>query len=486
MMKSFRKLTAMGLVVLMLLGMLSVSVLAAGAVTISLSRTSGYAGSSVTISGTADAGQWVSIKAVDEDGSIVYFSATVCDSAGAYSDNWVVPNVQSDTLHIIAGYGGAVASVTFTVIGAGPSPSPSPGTDDDDEETIVMTDNSGNNAIGTVKTTGQSTVRINRASFDAFAQISDEEAVVDMNTCVIRFSASTIDAISAAGPGDISLTVREVDAAALGAEAQAMIGTRPAFDFTLTAGTTQITQLGGTAVVSIPYTIRYGEDEDAIVVYAIDTSGTLLPIRGRYNALTQTVEVPLKHFSVYGIGYHKVTFDDVVGADWYYHAVTFCAAREITTGTGNKLFSPDDPLTRGQLIVMLMRAFGIEPDADIGDNFDDAGDAYYTGYLSAAKRLGISNGVGNNLFAPDRPVSRQDMFTLVYRTLNALGEWPEADGAGRLSDFSDAGLVADYAQEAMEMLYKAGVISGSGGALNPLDMAARAQMAKVLYNILSM
>ena len=37
-----------------------------------------------------------------------------------------------------------------------------------------------------------------------------------------------------------------------------------------------------------------------------------------------------------------------------------------------------------------MRAFGIEPDADSKDNFKDAGDTWYTGYLAAAKRLGIA------------------------------------------------------------------------------------------------
>ena len=67
----------------------------------------------------------------------------------------------------------------------------------------------------------------------------------------------------------------------------------------------------------------------------------------------------------------------------------------------------------------------------------------------------------------------------------ALGEWPEADGAGTLAVFGDAGLIANYAHEAMVMLYKAGVISGSGGKLDPLGQSTRAQMAEVLYNLLS-
>ena len=77
------------------------------------------------------------------------------------------------------------------------------------------------------------------------------------------------------------------------------------------------------------------------------------------------------------------------------------------------------------------------------------------------------------------------MFTLVHHALNILGEWPETDGVGTLSGFSDAYMIADYAQEAMEMLYMAGVISGSDGKLAPLGNSTRAQMVKVLYNLLT-
>ncbi len=134
---------------------------------------------------------------------------------------------------------------------------------------------------------------------------------------------------------------------------------------------------------------------------------------------------------------------------------------------------------------MLMRAYGIEADTKPTDNFSDAGNAYYTNYLAAAKRLGISTGVGNNRFAPDSHIIRQDMFTLLYRALDVLGELPEAAGNKTTSDFSDTGLISGYAQEAMNALVKAGVVSGSNGRLDPLGTSTRAQMAQVLYNLLS-
>ena len=88
-------------------------------------------------------------------------------------------------------------------------------------------------------------------------------------------------------------------------------------------------------------------------------------------------------------------------------------------------FSPEASLTRGQFIVMLMRAYNIEVDETLTDNFDDAGDTYYTAYLATAKSLGITSGVGENMFAPEDEITRQDMFTLLYRSLDILGELPE-------------------------------------------------------------
>jgi hypothetical protein len=66
---------------------------------------------------------------------------------------------------------------------------------------------------------------------------------------------------------------------------------------------------------------------------------------------------------------------------------------------------------------MLMKAYGITADPNTSNNFSDAGNTYYTGYLAAAKRLGISAGVGDNLFAPSQELTRQEMFTLLYNTL---------------------------------------------------------------------
>lgn len=163
---------------------------------------------------------------------------------------------------------------------------------------------------------------------------------------------------------------------------------------------------------------------------------------GRYDPESGTVILDVTHFSDYAVAYNQADFSDVPAGAWYSEAVSFIAARDITTGTGGGNFSPGAKLTRGQFLVMLMKAYEIASDTvgssgsstDAGSsqvnpagavNFSDAGDTYYTGYLAAAKRLGISGGVGNNMFAPEKQITRQEMFTLLYNALNVISRTPQ-------------------------------------------------------------
>lgn len=330
-------------------------------------------------------------------------------------------------------------------------------------------------------------VTIQASSFSQIADYTDVPVKIDTGIVKIVLDPRAVEAVSAAADGnDISISISTVDVSSFSVAVQNLVGTRPVFDISITGGDGTIYSFdGGSAEVSIPYTPQAGEDVNAIVVYCIDNTGALQSVRGAYNSSTKSVDFVASHFSQYAVGYNMVSFADVNTVDWYYAPVTFCAARGITTGTTATTFSPAAAVTRGQFIVMLMRAYEIEPGSSSDGNFVDAGNTYYTNYLAKAKEMGISSGVGNNLFAPDKQITRQEMFTLLYRALNALGKLPETTNSKTLSSFSDASSVSDYAEEAMTALVKSGVIAGSNGTLDPHGQSSRAQMVQVLYNLLS-
>ncbi len=328
-------------------------------------------------------------------------------------------------------------------------------------------------------------ITIPKNSFSDLA--TDTDAALTINTGIgrVTFDSAAVDSINAVSSSDVKISVARIDASALTDVQKMQIGDRPVYDFTVTSGDTIISDFeGGTVNIQIPYNPAAGDDENAVVVYYLSDAGELETVRGKYNPETGMVEFSTKHFSKYVVGYNKVSFDDVASTDWFENAVTFIAARGITTGTGGGAFSPGATLTRGQFIVSLMRAYGIDPDLNPTDNFSDAGDTYYTDYLAAAKQLGISSGTGGNKFAPDSALTRQDMFTLLYRTLVILGELPEVRTGQTTDDFIDADKIADYAQSAMNALVQAEIITGSDGKLNPSDTTTRAEMAQVLYSLL--
>ncbi|MEA5038837.1 MAG: S-layer homology domain-containing protein, partial [Clostridiaceae bacterium] len=352
-------------------------------------------------------------------------------------------------------------------------------------------ESAGKNAVVEIelKTTGNTKSAELTIPGNAFTQISDgtnADVKISAGIAAVTFDAAAAESIGKqAGSSNISITVEAVNASSLSAEAQKLVGTRPVYDFSVTAGGKNISSFGG-ASVSIPYTLAAGEDKNAIVIYYIDDEGKVQTVRGAYNSVTGTVDFFAPHFSQYAVGYNKVSFTDVASGSWYSDAVTFIAARGITNGTTYTTFSPNDAVTRGQFIVMLLRAFGIEPETNPTDNFTDAGNTYYTGYLAKAKSLGITNGMGGDTFQPNSNISRQDMFTLLYRALDKLGALPAATTDKTLADFSDAASVSDYAKDAFSALVKEGIVSGDKGMLDPRGLSTRAQMAKVLYALLSM
>ncbi|NMO94299.1 S-layer homology domain-containing protein [Paenibacillus lemnae] len=326
---------------------------------------------------------------------------------------------------------------------------------------------------------------------DAFSSLAtDTSAELMVNAEILgtlTFDAAAVDAINAAAiSGDIKISVDRKDTSGLTGDAAAKIGNRPVYGYSVSSGSRDVTELGdGRASIRLPYKPSVNEDPNAILVYSIQENGTLKPIRGNYNAAAGTMDLTTGNVSTFAIGYHKVTFSDVAPAHWSHAAVTYLAAREITDGTGKDVFSPGAKLTRGQFIVMLMRTYGIEPDENAANNFSDAGDTYYSDYLAASKRLGLSTGVGGNKFAPEREITRQDMFMLLYRALELLGEVPGEKGNLTAGDYSDAGQISGYALEAMDHLIQSGMITGSGGKLNPKSTTTRAEMAQVLYNLLT-
>ena len=176
--------------------------------------------------------------------------------------------------------------------------------------------------------------------------------------------------------------------------------------------------------------------------------------------------------------------DMTAGYDWAEAAVSYLYSKGIVRGTGDGNFNPGNNITRGDFMLMVYRAFDLSVSGT--GNFSDVSyGSYYFDAIAAAKELGIAQGSGGN-FNPDSDISRQDAMVIIIRTLQALGDSPDVGTASDLAEYADAGEIASYAAEAVATLVKAGVINGSGGSLYPKDMVSRAEMAVMLYRVLTL
>ncbi len=173
-------------------------------------------------------------------------------------------------------------------------------------------------------------------------------------------------------------------------------------------------------------------------------------------------------------------FTDVKAGDWYYEAVSYVYARGIMNGIDDIHFSPDQPTTRGMIVTMLHRLEG-SPSALPAAFRDVPVGAYYAGPISWAAANNLVNGVGDGLFDPEKPITREQLAAILYR----FAQYKGLNTAARadLSRFFDASQVSVYAVDAMSWAVAAGLVTGSDGNLTPGGNATRAQVATIFQRM---
>ena len=110
-------------------------------------------------------------------------------------------------------------------------------------------------------------------------------------------------------------------------------------------------------------------------------------------------------------------FTDVSKDAYYYDAVLWAVAQGITNGTSATTFSPDATVTRGQTAAFLWRV-AKQPQVDLTDNpFSDVTqDAYYYYAVLWAVAKEITNGTSSTTFSPDQGCTRAQIVTFLWRT----------------------------------------------------------------------
>jgi len=285
----------------------------------------------------------------------------------------------------------------------------------------------------------------------------------------------------------VGLTIALADTSKLDAAIRAQLGNRPVIELTLRAGNQVVAWNNpeSPVTVSIPYKPSAAEltSQEHITIWYIDGQGNLVSVpSGRYDNQTGMVTFTTTHFSQFAVAYVNKTFADISQFKWAQQAIEVMASKGVILGTSNTTFAPQEKVRRADFIVLLVRALSLT--ASVDGNFADVkSSAYYADAIAIAKKLGIVQGIGNNQFAPETNITRQEMMTLAARALSVAEINVKAGSQADLAKFKDSSKIASFAVESVATLVKNGIVTGDGANVNPRGNATRAETAMIIYKL---
>ncbi len=177
----------------------------------------------------------------------------------------------------------------------------------------------------------------------------------------------------------------------------------------------------------------------------------------------------------------SIPFQDVDPQAWYAEAVNYAYHCSIFNGMALNRFNPSGTMTRAMLVTVLHRQNGM-PFEGSNPFTDVPAQSWYTDAVAWAAEKKIVNGVGGGRFAPEAPLTREQLVTILYRMYGA------EDDAPALRGYPDAGDVSQWADAAVRWAVAEGILRGvphSDGrtCLDPGSPVTRAQAATLLLRI---
>lgn len=179
-------------------------------------------------------------------------------------------------------------------------------------------------------------------------------------------------------------------------------------------------------------------------------------------------------------------FTDVSRSDWYYQFVDYVTSKGYFNGVADKTFAPADNMTRAMFVTVLFRFDGAKGDRSQSAFTDVAPGEWYTDAINWAAANRIVDGVGNGKFAPNDPITRAQMCTMIERYLDLYRKaWkvtlPET---GSVSVMVDESAIPAYALAAVKQCQRHGLVNGfEDGTFRPNELSTRAQVAAVIYRM---
>ncbi|NLF46549.1 MAG: S-layer homology domain-containing protein, partial [Syntrophomonadaceae bacterium] len=129
---------------------------------------------------------------------------------------------------------------------------------------------------------------------------------------------------------------------------------------------------------------------------------------------------------------------------WAQSHIDLLQSRELIAGYPDGSYRPEDPVTRQELVSLLIRILGEGEDAvqlQQGETaYKDTADAWARGYIELARELSIVHGDEQGYFNPDVAVTREEAVIMMVNSLD-LEAITEA-----AAEFIDDEIISEWAR----------------------------------------
>jgi len=177
----------------------------------------------------------------------------------------------------------------------------------------------------------------------------------------------------------------------------------------------------------------------------------------------------------------KINFDDLDSVPWAKDAIVALAQEEILAGMGDNKFAPDVNVTREQFIKMVVLAFDLYDENAQARQFMDVGiNSWYEKYVASAVNCGIIYGMDEEHFGVGKELSRAEMAAILDRICKYKGV--VLSDKTENSDYADSADIPPYAYESIMAMSRAGIMNGVGNnTFAPQEKTTRAMAARVIW-----
>lgn len=179
----------------------------------------------------------------------------------------------------------------------------------------------------------------------------------------------------------------------------------------------------------------------------------------------------------------KNPFADVNAGDWFYQDVLFSYEKGLMSGMDAAAFAPYANTTRAQIAVIFYRMEGspaVEGENSFTDVVRGSGTAWFYDAVTWAQQNGIMGGYSNSSFAPNDPITREQLTAIFYRYAQYKG-YDTTQGGMAIREFDDYESISDYAMGAMAWAVNTGLVKGDSNLLYPNGTATRAELAALFH-----